>query len=255
LEGSLEFLANVGLRAYDSGDMSETSFRHESGEARMQQTCSPSHPLFGLSAAATVKRDDGFSGPFYRCHVCGVLGEDAVLIENVEGTRFEQGERVSVQVTLRGRSIGFTSTVLCRSEKPRPHYFLSFPAEFEDLELRKSARVPALIPIRIVLGEEGVVVATDSGLDGVLINVSQDGCAFSTRASFPEQKNIQLLLNIPGEPGEYRLEVTVVNRKSSEPVYVHGAKFRRQSSESTVRAIDEWLARTKSYWPDQLNRC
>jgi hypothetical protein len=205
-----------------------------------------SHPLSDLGASATVKRDDGFSGPFYHCRVCGVLGDEAVILDAVAGTQFEPGDRVTVQATLRGRSIGFSTTILHRSERLRPHYYLTFPIEFEDLELRKTSRLPALIPVRIVLGEgHSIELPAEVAWQGILINVSQDGCAISTRTSLPEQKPLQIVLNLPGEPGEYRLDVTIVNRKTSDPVFVHGARFLRQSPEASFRAIDDWMNRTR----------
>jgi hypothetical protein len=203
------------------------------------------HPLSGLGASATVKRDDGFSGPFYHCQVCGVLGEEAVILDSIEGAQFEPGERVSVQVTLRGRSIGFTATVTGRSDNPRAHYYLDFPIEFEDLELRKNSRVPALIPVRIVVSEDQAVTISRDPLLGILINVSHDGCAISTRTSLPEQIPLQIVLNLPGEPGEFRLDVTIVNRTTAEPVYVHGARFLSQTPQASFRAIDDWMTRTR----------
>jgi hypothetical protein len=99
--------------------------------------------------------------------------------------------------------------------------------------------------VRIVLGENAEVVSADSSWQGILINVSHDGCAISTRESLPEQQPLQILLNLPGEPGEYRLDVTIVNRKNNDPVHVHGARFLRESPRASFQAIDDWLLRTR----------
>jgi len=206
-----------------------------------------SHPLSGFGATATIKRDDAFSGPHFRCRVAGILGQHAVILDSIDGTDFQPGDSVAVQVTLRGRSIGFTSTVLHRSDHPLPHYYVGFPDEFEDLELRKNGRLPTLIPVRIVLGDDSKVIAATSSWQGMLINVSQDGCAISMKEALPVQKPLQIVLNLPGEPGEHRIDVTIVNRKNKEPVHVHGARFLRQGPCASFQAIDDWMTRARDF--------
>jgi hypothetical protein len=209
-----------------------------------------SHPLASLNAAATVKRDDGLSAPLFRARLCGTLAERVVILEGLEPLPFQVGERLVVQANLRGQAIGFVTTVIGQAERPSPHWFLNFPDGYEELELRKSARVPALIPVRIELGSGPPLLEVHEPVDGVLINVSQTGCALSSLRAFGPNQSLTLGLTLPGRPGEYRLAVTVVSRKDPLPLHVHGARFdsRAQPAEP-LRALREWVARQQTYCP------
>lgn len=209
------------------------------------------HPLWAINVAASLKRDDGVSGPMYRGHLCGTLAERVVILEGSEPLPFVQGDRVLVHTNLRGQAIGFVATVIGQENDPAPHYFLSFPDEYEELDLRKSARVPALLPVRIEMGGEPQVVQGQDGVEGVLINVSQSGCALASLEAFGPNANLTLSITLPGRPGEYRLDVTVVSRQDTLPLHVHGARFvpGTQARES-LRSLQDWIVHQRSFWPN-----
>lgn len=197
-------------------------------------------------------RDNGLSAPLYRGRLCGTLADQAVILECGDAPAFEVGERLVVHSHLRGQAIGFVASVIAVADRPVPHFYLSFPEDFEVLELRKAMRVPALIPVRIELGDEARLVESGGSDEGVIINVSRSGCALSSPNAFGPNQSITLRVTLPGQPGEYRLSVTVVTRKDTDSLHVHGARFQsgRQVPES-LHALQSWLAHQEAFWPAQ----
>ena len=208
------------------------------------------HPLSSINVAATVKRDDELSDPLFRGHLCGTLAGEAVILELTEAPSFQVGERLVIQTNLQGHAIGFVASVIGTAEKPTPHLYLSFPGDYEELELRKAARVPALIPVRIELGDEPRLLENGGAGEGLLINVSRSGCALSSLKAYGPNETITLCLTLPGRPGEYRLGVTVVNRHDTPSLHVHGGRFLPglKMGES-LGALQDWVARQQSLWP------
>jgi hypothetical protein len=197
-----------------------------------------------------VKRDDGLSGPIFHGHLCGTLSDHVVILEGDTALPFEKGERILVHTNLRGQAIGFVSTVLSRASEPSPHFYLNVPDDYEEIELRRAARVPALIPVRIELGHEPQVTQGGDGVEGVLINLSRSGCAVSSLEAFGPNDELILNVTLPGQAGQYRLNITIVSHQDDDKVHVHGARFQPGDQvRESLRGLQEWIARQTSFWP------
>ena len=209
------------------------------------------HPLHGLNVPVTVMRDDGTLGPLYRAMLCGTLGDNIAIMTGAEDAVFDRGESLVIQAHLRDQAIGFSVSVVAASDFPKPHYYLEFPLEFVELNLRKSTRVPTLIPVSIGLSE-GLTVEgePDFTSEGALINLSRTGCALSANRELRENETLQISLSLPGEPGEYRFDITVVNRLPGDDVPIHGARFNGDpAKDETLQKLAQWLNKQKPYSP------
>jgi len=209
------------------------------------------HPLHGLNVPVTVMRDDGNSGPHYHAMLCGTLGDHIAIMTGAEDAVFDRGESLIIQAHLRDRAIGFMASVVAVSDFPEPHYYLDFPPQFEESNLRKSTRVPTLIPVSIGLGE-GLNLAGEPHLTarGALINLSRTGCALSANRELQENESLQISLNLPGEPGAYRFDITVVSRLPGEDVPIHGARFNGDpAKDETLLKLAQWLDKQKPFSP------
>ena len=188
--------------------------------------------------------------------LCGTLGDHIAIMTGAEDAVFDRGESLIIQVHLRDQAIGLAASVVAASDFPVPHYYLDFPPEFEELNLRKSTRVPTLIPVNIGLGD-GLTLEEEPHLtvEGALINLSGTGCALSANRELQENETLKICLNLPGEPGEYRFEITVVSRLPGKDVFLHGARFiGNPAQDETLKKLGQWLNRQMRFSPSS-NLC
>ena len=116
--------------------------------------------------------------------------------------------------------------------------------------------MPALIPVRIELGNEARLAESDGSHQGVIINVSRSGCALSSPSAYGPNATITLCVTLPGKPGEYRLGVTVVNRKDTDSLHIHGARFLSGPRvPDSLHALQDWLAHQEPFWPSLERAC
>ena len=84
--------------------------------------------------------------------------------------RLHEGTRATVRCIYAGTVYGFYCNVVNHVVKPAPLVFLSYPASFEVLNLRKSDRVDCFVPVLASVGE--------AAYEGIILDISVDGCRF-----------------------------------------------------------------------------
>ena len=84
--------------------------------------------------------------------------------------RLHKGNRATVRCIYAGTVYGFYCNVVNHVVKPAPLVFLSYPASFEVLNLRKSERVDCFVPVLASVGE--------AAYEETILDISVDGCRF-----------------------------------------------------------------------------
>lgn len=203
------------------------------------------HPLSGLNVPVRLVRNDGNSEPIYDGMLSGTLDDRLAILTGVAKMPFRKGEELIVHASLPGRSIGFIATVTHLARRPAPHYFITIPSEFEDLDLRNAPRVATLIPARIGMGF-GSEAREESphGEDGALVNLSCTGCALSSRKAFGPNDRLQLEFSLPGLEKPIKLDITVVSHRGGVGLHIHGVRFEQDPShDPSLRGLAAWLDR------------
>lgn len=151
----------------------------------------------------------------------------------------EETKDVIVRYIYRGEVMGFKSSIIERIQKPFRLMFLSYPKAVERLNLRKSQRVSCNLPARIT--------ASGNDLDGILIDMSNGGCRFTTRAgSGVNQADLmpgaQLSLNVslPGAEGRTSIGCSVKNANISSGRIELGLQFNQEETEQ-LKEVERYV--------------
>ncbi len=120
------------------------------------------------------------------------------------------GNQVTVRFIHLGNAYGFRSSILSHITNPVPLLFLSYPQQIETLNLRKARRIACLIP--------GSARLRDEAFQGMITDISPDGCRFSFNLpkghqELPIEVQDELTLSFPllGMEGEQAVHGLIMN--------------------------------------------
>jgi c-di-GMP-binding flagellar brake protein YcgR len=109
-----------------------------------------------------------------KCFLVGMETDQYLLVRFpvVSGVlnRLHEGNRATVRCIYAGTVYGFYCNVVNHVVKPAPLVFLSYPASFEVLNLRKSERVDCFVPV--------IATVREAAYEGIILDISVDGCRF-----------------------------------------------------------------------------
>jgi c-di-GMP-binding flagellar brake protein YcgR len=82
----------------------------------------------------------------------------------------KKGTELVVRYIYHGLVFAFRSKVLDRSSEPDQLIFITYPAKYDELSVRKAPRVSCLLPAEFVIGKQR--------LPGTIVDISYTGCSW-----------------------------------------------------------------------------
>lgn len=149
----------------------------------------------------------------------------------------EVGAPCIVRYALDGKLVGYRSRVRAWQTEPEAFLFLGFPDKVEEILLRKHPRIAMHQPVLIfpvLAGPSKVEVARDAPLDGLMTDLSVQGCRAALSAPAPELQpgaRVRLEFELPGVGRIANLTGTVKNRDTRSSRTHIGFEFQFQQME------------------------
>lgn len=147
------------------------------------------------------------------------------------------GEPCIVRYALDGKLVGYRSRIRAWQTQPEALLFLGFPDKIEEILLRKYPRIPMHQPVLIypVLAKTAVMeVARDTPLDGLMTDLSVQGCRATVPTEAPELQpgaKVRLEFELPGIGRIANLTGIVKNRDAQKSRTHVGFEFQFQQME------------------------
>lgn len=159
--------------------------------------------------------------------------------------RLHEGNRATVRCIYAGTVYGFYCNVVNHVVKPAPLVFLSYPSTIEVLNLRKAERVDCFVPV--------VAKMREAAYDGVLLDISVDGCRFAIETA-PEQGLPQMQIDeimsitfqLSSTGGSLAADGKVKNLTQDSRRMTLGLVFEEPEG-ALLKAIEGFVGRVLSY--------
>ncbi len=142
----------------------------------------------------------------------------------------KQENKVLVRYLCMGEVFGFESRSIGMISVPYPLLFLSYPAVFERINLRKGPRISCYLPAAIRFKR--------AMAEAMIVDISRDGCRISVRSDAssadPEidlDDAVQLAFPLLGSQGNVEVRGIVRNYKKDHQIITVGIQFQDLSGE------------------------
>ena len=149
-----------------------------------------------------IEKKSGGSQPIrYQSSMVGFKLGKYVILDNplVNGIPLlDAGDTGIVRYLDDGTVYGFESEILSTIKMPTCLAFMRFPASIEEKSLRKSSRVNTMIGAKIcLLKENNVPTDKPRFRDGLVVNLSENGCLLSFSEELESGEQMKLELDLP----------------------------------------------------------
>lgn len=121
-----------------------------------------------------------------------------------------------------GEVIAFKTKITYLVKKPINMVFIAFPNQIQSQELRSERRVQIRVPVSILNVENKQMLA-----NGILLDISNNGCRIGTRRDSTKKLTIKdILMRMNGQEGDpFELTGSVMNTSTDEIYFLYGVKF------------------------------
>ena len=159
--------------------------------------------------------------------------------------RLHEGNRATVRCIYAGTVYGFYCNVVNHVVKPAPLVFLSYPASFEVLNLRKAERVDCFVPV--------VATVREAAYEGIILDISIDGCRFvienAVERGLPQvqmDETLTMSFQLSSTTGALGAVGKVKNLAQDSHRITLGVGFEEPES-ALLKAIEGFVGRVLSY--------
>jgi len=185
----------------------------------------------------------------FKASFVGMEADDFLIVRTPASPLLKEhllpGNQVTVRFVHLGNAYGFRSSILSHIANPVPLMFLSYPQQIETLNLRKARRISCLIPAWAQL--------KDHRFDGMITDISPDGCRFSFRLAKGQQEAAievqdELTLSFPllGMKGEQSFHGSIMNLGRDLEKVSLGMRFDSTPPEASAN-IEAYLKRVADF--------
>ena len=173
------------------------------------------------------------------------------LIAGGFGEAFEVGQELIVKTTIGGHVVGFWAKVEVCVAAAEEIYLISYPEQVERLDLRRSQRMNVFIPARVEIAAENGHSGKAMRFEGVLVNLSGEGCCLSSEGNLPDNLQCRLTFSLPGDDGSFLLTGNVTRTRVGEApgtVTQAGVEFGGdKDNAAALHQIRAWISANKQY--------